>query len=686
MAVLRLMIVWIGGLKMTRLDRRSLLAMGGAAAASAAFASGTRAQTAPAGAPPQLSVYAEPPMIEHIALSPDGSHVAFISHKGDDKVLGVFAVADKKITTLGLGAQKVRGLMWGDNSHVVLIDSSVLHLPEFAQERGEFSQAQIIDIATSKITLIYDNMDDFYGIVLGTPQRIKVNGEYRLAAMNYRMPGLRTGQMEVNGDYNMCLYSFSLTGATVPHLIYEGTPRTRDFVLSPAGLCLAHADFNDEGATHEKEWSLFYNGGTAAQPSFKSIYSVRGALEFPDLEGIGRDGKSIVIAVKNPDDSGFSYREIAADGTLGPELDPEGADQAHTPLFHPTTGVLAGFIRRDDWFSYHYDDSLLKKLAEALPQALGEDYRFSIADVAEDPRKMLVYVESAEDAGSYVFIDFETGATAILASNYAALAAPWVTQKQAIAYKAGDGLDIHAYLTLPPGKPAKGLPLIVFPHGGPGARDYIDFDAETQAFASRGYAVLQPNFRGSTGYGHSFHDAGYGEWGGKMQTDLSDGVKWLAAKGIVDASRVAIYGASYGGYAALAGATIDPAGTYRCAVAIAGVSDISSFLDGLAMDSDSRSHLVESEKRWFGPPSTYAAVSPARQAAKASCPVLIIHGTGDTVVPIAQSQRMADALKAAGKSVSFITYPGQDHWETMGSSRVAMLQAAMDFIGKYNAV
>ncbi len=665
---------------MTALNRRSILAMTGAAA----FAAGTARAQAPAGDPPPLSLYAEPPMIEHIALSPDGTHVAFVTHKGDDKMLGFFAVADKKITTLGLGAQKVRGLMWGDNSHIVLIDSSVLRLPEFAQARDEFSQAQIIDITTSKITQVYGGMEDFYSIVLGMPQRIKVNGEYRVAAMNYRMPGLRDGQTSLHGDHNLCLYSFSLTHAALPHLIYEATSHTRDFVLTPEGTCLAYADFNDEGAANEKEWSLFYNTGTAAAPSFKKIHSVRGAKEFPDMEGLGRDGKSIVIAEKLPDDNGFSYHEITADGTLGPELDPEGADHAHTPLFHPTTAVLAGFTRRDDWFSYHYDDPLLKKLAEALPQALGEDYRFSIADMAEDPRKMLVYVESAEDAGSYVFIDFETGATAVLASNYAALPAPWVTQKQPIIYKAGDGLDIHAYLTLPPGKPAKGLPLIVFPHGGPGVRDYIDFDAETQAFASRGYAVLQPNFRGSTGYGARFHEAGYGEWGGKMQTDLSDGVKWLAARGTIDASRVAIYGASYGGYAALAGATIDPPGTYRCAVAIAGVSDIPSFLDGLATDSDSRSHLVESEKRWFGAPSTYASVSPARQAARAYCPVLIIHGTDDTVVPISQSHRMVDALKAAGKSVQFITYSGQDHWETMGSSRVAMLQAAMDFIAKAN--
>ncbi len=393
----------------------------------------------------------------------------------------------------------------------------------------------------------------------------------------------------------------------------------------------------------------------------------------------------MVIAVKNPDGDGFDYHEIAGDGVLGPVLDPEGASQSHTPLFHPVTGTLAGFTRLGDWFSYHYDDPVLKKLADSLPQALGEEYRFEIVDMADDPRKMIVYVESVDDSGSYVFIDFGSGDTAVLNSNYPALPAEWLSHKQAVTYKAGDGLDIHAYLTLPPGKTAKGLPLIVFPHGGPAARDYIDFDSETHAFASRGYAVLQPNFRGSSGYGSAFLKAGYGEWGGKMQTDLSDGIKWLAAQGTIDPKRVAIYGASYGGYAALAGATIDPPGTYTCAVDIAGLSDISAFLDLLAQHSNGdRSYTVAYQKRWFGPPATYAAVSPAVQASKAYCPVLIIHGTDDTVVPISQSHRMVNALKSANKDVQFITYPGQDHWETLGSSRLAMLQSAMDFIAKHN--
>jgi dipeptidyl aminopeptidase/acylaminoacyl peptidase len=171
-----------------------------------------------------------------------------------------------------------------------------------------------------------------------------------------------------------------------------------------------------------------------------------------------------------------------------------------------------------------------------------------------------------------------------------------------------------------------------------------------------------------------------------MQSDLTDGIAHLVKQGIVDPKRVAIYGASYGGYAALVGATIDPAGTYRCAVDVAGVSDLRAFINTLDTDTSGRyqSIIVTDEKRSMGDPQHYDEVSPARQAAKAYCPILIIHGTDDTVVPIDQSQRMERALKDAGKDVQFITYKGQTHWEDIASSRLSMIQTAMDFIQKHN--
>lgn len=252
-----------------------------------------------------------------------------------------------------------------------------------------------------------------------------------------------------------------------------------------------------------------------------------------------------------------------------------------------------------------------------------------------------------------------------------------------MTYRAADGLQIHGYLTLPTGKD-KGLPLVVLPHGGPASRDTIDFDYWAQALASRGYAVLQANFRGSTGYGNDFLEAGFGQWGRKMQTDLSDGVRFLAANGTIDAKRVCIVGGSYGGYAALAGAAIDT-GVYRCAASIAGISDLHRMLKSEKQSAEAAFRYF---KQFIGADNAndpkLDQVSPLQQIGKIEIPVLLIHGKDDTVVPFEQSRIMADALKKAGRPVDFVILDGEDHWLSSGVTRLKMLQAVTAFLEKNN--
>ncbi|MDB6061036.1 MAG: peptidase [Verrucomicrobiaceae bacterium] len=199
--------------------------------------------------------------------------------------------------------------------------------------------------------------------------------------------------------------------------------------------------------------------------------------------------------------------------------------------------------------------------------------------------------------------------------------------------------------------------------------------------------MLQPNYRGSSGYGDAFEQAGFGQWGRKMQTDLSDGVSTLAAQGIIDPQRVCIVGASYGGYAALAGVTLQQ-GIYRCAVAVAGPSDMSAFfmwqLERHRRSGDATRYwraVTGADKEGD---ATMRSISPAYFADKARSPILLIHGRDDTVVPIAQSQRMASALQHANKSVEFIEMKGEDHWLSRDETRKTMLKAAIEFVRKYN--
>lgn len=326
------------------------------------------------------------------------------------------------------------------------------------------------------------------------------------------------------------------------------------------------------------------------------------------------------------------------------------------------------------------DERAWKAIVEAFPNE-----RVLLQSWSTDRKKIVVLVDSRVNGPAFAVVDLAARKAEWLGGQYAELKAEDLARREPVRFKAADGLSLTGYLTLPPGRPTGNLPLIVHPHGGPASRDTPGFDWWAQAMASRGYAVLQVNFRGSDGLGARLLEAGYGEWGRKMQTDLSDGVRHLAAQGVIDPKRVCIVGGSYGGYAALAGPTLDP-GVYRCAVSVNGVSDLA----GLVTYSANRGGGATQRywTRFMGAEGRGDEVldrySPFHLAGKADAPILLIHGQDDTVVPAEQSRRMADALKRAGKPHELVIQKGADHWLSRGDTRLQTLEATMAFIEKHN--
>ncbi len=234
-----------------------------------------------------------------------------------------------------------------------------------------------------------------------------------------------------------------------------------------------------------------------------------------------------------------------------------------------------------------------------------------------------------------------------------------------INYKARDGKELTGYLTAPAAADPKAkLPLVLMPHGGPEMRDSLSFNPWVQYLVARGYAVFQPNFRGSAGFGRAFAESGYGEWGRKMQDDLTDAVKTLVDQGPVDPARMCIVGASYGGYAALAGAALTP-DLYKCAVSIAGISDLEDFIGWRKRNWGSDSEGYTYWLKAIGDPDKDEArlreVSPLAQAGRIKIPLLLIHGNEDFIVPIAQSKAMKKALDKTGRKTELITLKDEGH-------------------------
>ena len=255
---------------------------------------------------------------------------------------------------------------------------------------------------------------------------------------------------------------------------------------------------------------------------------------------------------------------------------------------------------------------------------------------------------------------------------------------RAVSYASRDGLRIPAYLTLPPGRPDRGLPLIVLPHGGPFLRTGWTFDPEVQMLASLGYAVLQPNFRGSTGYGRDHVARGYGQLGAGMIDDMEEGINWLAREGVADPARVCIMGSSYGGYAAIWAAIRSP-GRYRCAISFAGPSDLRTMLRTHANSFIPRRYVrafrerVEGEER-----QDLDAISPLQQAERLRTPVLIAHGVNDQVVPANQSQQLAEALRRHNASVESVFYRKSGHGFTDRNEAADYNRRVAAFLARHN--
>ncbi|MCW5724491.1 MAG: S9 family peptidase [Maricaulaceae bacterium] len=329
------------------------------------------------------------------------------------------------------------------------------------------------------------------------------------------------------------------------------------------------------------------------------------------------------------------------------------------PLIDSHTGRYAGYFFIDDRLRFHYLNPALRAHYEGLEEFFAGEA--SVVPVAARGARMLVYVSGPQEPGVYYLYDMAAGSIEPLLNSMPALQPERLAPVRIVRYPARDGLQITGYLTEPPGGAGPHTPLVVMPHGGPESRDMYDFDPLAQVIASRGYAVFQPNFRGSSGYGRAFATAGFRQWGGAMQNDVTDGVQWLAAQGLADPQRVCIAGLSYGGYSALAGAALTP-DLYRCAVAGAAVTNLTAFIDyWRERDGDAHYYWVESMGDPRSDRAAMDAASPVHLADRIRIPVLLFHGARDETVPVAQSREMVLALARAGVAHQYREYPGLRH-------------------------
>jgi len=619
-------------------------------------ACGSVASGAPAPLIP-IARFAELPQLRKPILSPDGHRIAARSTANGETAL-VILDADHPETVINkikIGKASVADLNWAGNGRLLLQVLSKEKLP--GGDEIPFLRLISIDVDTGASRVVDRRSQGTYaGDVLYTDP----SGSWALVA----------GQDDIFSYPSVKRVDLATGNSKVIENPRDGV---WDWYADDQGIVRAGISYDGN------RWTIWYRD----KPEEK-LHEIHGKFPKDDNSTVDRfifrGDKSWIVTNERTGRFGL-YKYDVKTQTIGEPIFENAEVDLDDVYYDAVTGDVDAVEYEDDRPRVYWLDADMKALQAKLDKAVPTSVNLPV-DWSKDDKRALIFSSSATDPGLYYLLDRTSLQMHPVLNPYPDIDPAALAPVKPIRYQARDGLMLRGYLTLPVGRDAKGLPLIVLPHGGPFARDDWDYDPLVQFFANRGYSVLQPEFRGSTGFGKDFAEKGYGEIGKKMQDDLDDGVDWLVKSGEVDPKRVCIVGLSYGGYAALWGAIRNP-DRYRCAASWAGPSDLPAMMHYDRKSFSATRYFREWRKKFSGD-SDLDAVSPVHFADRLKIPVLIGHGEDDDTVPAKQSHKMVDALIKAGANVTSVFYKDSQHDFGSSADLQDWLQHLEAFLSKYN--
>jgi pimeloyl-ACP methyl ester carboxylesterase len=620
---------------------------------------------------PPLEAYGALPNVSSAELSPDGTKLATISNRdGGTYLLVIDVETGELIKGAAIGEIKARDVSFYDDSYVILRVSNTIKTYGFRGEY-EYGGAFAMNIETGEIEQLLYRTKGLYpaqsgiGRIVGRGSR---SGEVLMPAYYGSPPA----------DPSLHLFRAKLDERTGRTLI-KGTPDTRDWFVGDGGKVLARTRYQQKSNKFRVQHRV--------EGKWVNAYEGEHAIPFT-LYGVMPDESGLVFSRVQRDEAGFTgMMKLGFDGSIeGPviplrdrEIEDILTDQNRKVVGVKYAGVVPEFEFLDEGLQSSYEAT-----KATLPGAT-----LKVDSWSEDRGAVLYEVFDTNLGHVWLVHHPASNAFSIVSNARPDIPVQAMALLMDINYKARDGLQIQAVLSAPPNydpETAGAMPAIILPHGGPADYDRFEFHWLAQYFANRGYMVLQPNFRGSEGFGQAFEDAGDGEWGGEMQDDITDGINALVTAGMIDPDRVCIVGSSYGGYAALAGAVFTPE-LYKCVIAIAPVSDLNRMLRDERRDRGRHHWVISYWERAMADgdarQSKLRSISPVRFAENVTAPILLLHGDDDTVVPYSQSSVMKRALEQAGKQVELVKLKGEDHWLSVADTRLQTLREIDRFIAQH---
>jgi dipeptidyl aminopeptidase/acylaminoacyl peptidase len=619
--------------------------------------------------------------VSDVSLSPSGRKLAFISPgPGQSNYLYTVEIGGASEPREALMAdgkpQRLSGCGWVSEERLVCTIYMVIDSPETKQPLGATRLIAVNADGTGLKLLSRRSRDNDLYVAFGGGEIIDwLPGTDGAVLMGRQyVPEVRVGTNVLDNRQGYGVDRIdTATLATDP--VEPAKRGATDYISDGRGNIRIMAVNDVAGATGYSSGKVSYHYRTKASREWRTLGSFDNLTNEGLLPIAVDPDRDVAYAFRNKEGGRWALFSIALDGSktetlvfAHPQVDVDGT--VRIGRARRVVGVTYATEKREAV----YFDPPLATLGRSLSKALPGLPLVRFLDSSADESKLLLWVGSDTDAGRYYLFDKSTKKLGQLLQSRPQLDGVPLAAMKPVRFKAADGTEIPAYLTLPPGSSGKGLPALVMPHGGPSARDEWGFDWLVQYFASRGYAVLQPNYRGSAGYGDAWYQKnGFQSWRSAVG-DVNDAGRWLVSEGIADPAKLGIFGWSYGGYAALQSGVLDPA-LFKAVVAVAPVTDLGSLVQDSSAFSNYR--IVKS---FVGTGPHLREGSPAQNAARIKAPVLLFHGSLDLNVGVRQSRMMQDKLKGAGVRSELVVYPNLDHQLEDSAARTDMLRRSDAFL------
>lgn len=611
------------------------------------------------------------PMIQHPVVSPDGKHIVSVlnSPEGPSIVLSKFGSSElMTIAKLKKSQDRFDHIQWANNERLII---SASYSKKYFNDYTRVNRLYAVNIDGSKFKLVANKKNR------ERPAWMDILSSSRIVSLLDKDPEHILLELYDERDENWSVFKVNIynnefkklfvnkydvrswyansDGEVVFGVQYDGTNKKKDTIN------IWHRKNN------QSEWTLLHTRKMYGSNSFDPIM-VKG-------------DKAIVISDHQLQRKAMWLYDIPS-GKFEKILYSNDKYDVNSGILSPDGREVIGAVYFDHYRRNHFFNENDAKVYSIVKNSF-KKYHTTIADFSLDRKKVLVWAQKDNSPPKYFWLDLNKNKGGYWFSSYPYLENKPLANVEAFEFDATSGMTLNGYLTLPNGHNDK-TPLIVFPHGGPQSRDYQYFNPYVQYFAAQGYAVLQTNFRGSTGFGNNYEIKGYRQWGKAMQQDVYDALDWVGSQNIVDVNNTCMVGASYGGYVALTAAFQKPE-RFKCIISIAGVSDV----EGIAINEFKYPTLRAFVEKTIGNPHVdddvelMKSVSPINHVDKMKAPILLLHGSYDTQVPIKQTREFYEKAKSAGVDIKNVEYKYGTHYLDENSNRLSAFEEIGEFLEEH---